>query len=101
MEIERHLVTPVALEAFADANALVMEVRERTPQQIRAAGHRFYARFKDAEVKDGGCLRGVYGTGDTEKEAIRNYAFQISETTLVIHANSTSRRLLRTPVLQV
>lgn len=97
MKIEREDIPQMCIEAFAEANDLVMEIIER-PLPIGDGG-RYYAKFKKCEVKDGGCLVGKYGNGATPEEAIKAYAPQISLRTLVFSAMSGDRLEIRVPRL--
>ena len=95
MEIERHKVHEMTIEEFAENNNLIMEVHERDDPKLP----RCYAHFKLSDIKDGSCLIGKYGDGETEQEAIRNYAKEISGKLLVIGAFSSDRRNIQVPRL--
>ena len=99
MRIRRELVPESSVEAFAGENWLEMVVTERKMDawQRRRGLKRFIARFADAEVSEGGLLRGEYGTGDTEQEAILDYARRISCERLIVGA---ARREIEVPRLQ-
>lgn len=87
----------VELVRFADQHGLVMEVRERTfdfkPDM------KYYAYFRDVEVKDGSFLRSVTGNGHTHTAAIEDYAKRISNVRLVVGATRDDRREMDTPRL--
>jgi len=91
-------VPQMTLEEFADANNLEMEVHERQLPDGHPA--RFYAEFKNCEVKQGGCLIGTYGDGATPGEAIANYAPQIALKHLVINAGTPQRMEIIAPKLK-
>ncbi len=95
MEIERNLIDRVSIEQFAEKNDLVMVVDERGIN-IRTASQyqffRFYASFKCVEVKSGGILFGEHGDGDTEEEAIYDYARRISGELIVVDAGDPRKR---------
>ena len=95
MEIERHQLEEMTIEEFAENNNLIMEVHERDNPKLP----RCYAHFKHSEIKDGICLSGKFGDGETEQEAIRNYAKEISGQMLVIGAFSNDRRNIQVPRL--
>lgn len=95
MKIERHLVPESTLEDFADKHGLVMVVNER-PTSYRPL-KRFYVKFSHIEIKDGRCLISPHGNGDTEEEAIADYAQCISECSLVYKAFSEDRKEIRAP----
>jgi hypothetical protein len=97
MEIERTLLKQSTIEAFADEHGLVMDVHERRFDLGHA--RRFYAAFRHAEIKDGCILRGAYGDGATEQDAIAAYAREISMKRLVIDAYRPSRREIEVPRL--
>jgi len=95
MKIERFrnrhpLSQAVTLEEFADRHGLVMEVRERVG--CSRDFPRFYASFHRAEVKEGGLLVSFAGNGDSEEEAIREYARRLDGKLLVLDATSPARR---------
>lgn len=100
MEIERYPVgmppkhaRHLTIEEFADQHGLVMEVHERDDPKLP----RYYATFKDVNVVDGVLLRGEYGNGDTEEEAIRNYGDALSFKTIVVNAGMANRREINVP----
>lgn len=97
MQIKEYRIDRDTIEGFADKNGLIMEVHERTHVD---SPERFYAHFENAEVKDGIILIGNFGNGHTPKEAIENYAKEISGKLLVIRAMSKkNRREIYVPVL--
>jgi hypothetical protein len=98
MKIEMYECPTTTLEDFADAHGLVMEVHERE----RPVGDpsRYYAHFKDAEVREGTCcLIGLFGDGRTPEEAIDEYSRAISLRTLVLRAMTKDRAELQVPRL--
>lgn len=96
MKIERYLVNTKTIEEFAEENDLTMVITERDmPMELG----RYYAAFKNAEVKDGVLLRSEYGDGDSERAAIERYAATISGRTLVLNAYTDDRRTIRVPRL--
>ena len=97
MKVERHYIAEMSIYKFGAINDLVMEVHERPRSE--ASHDRFYAHFKHAEVKEGIALSGKFGNGRTEREAIQNYAKEISMQRLVIDAMSPERRELTVPRL--
>lgn len=66
----------ITLEQFADRHELVMLVTDGPANEFRR--HRYQARFEAVEVKDRDLLVTVWGSGDTIKEAIADYAAQIA-----------------------
>jgi hypothetical protein len=95
MNIEMHKVARATLEEFADQHGLIMEVHERKYADLP----QFYARFKNAEIKEDALLRGAFGDGSTPEAAIKNYAVEISGKLLVIDAYGKERREIRVPIL--
>lgn len=95
MEIKRFLIERVSIQEFADRNGLVMEIRERPFKDLP----RYYAAFAGVEVSEDGCLVGAHGNGDTEEQAMSNYAERISSTTLVVGAFTKDRREIQAPRL--
>ena len=98
MKIERQKQPRMTINEFADRHDLTMVVVER-PIRHRDGLKDLYCHFKSAEVKDGGLLRGASGNGNSEDEAISDYARQISEQLLVIDAMTQERREIFVPVL--
>lgn len=102
MKIERHFQPRSTIEAFADAHDLTMIVYERKPSDLGFCWTeriRFFAHFKNANVKDGSTIVGVFGNGATPEEAIENYAPEISGKLLVINAGSPERKEVQVPLL--
>jgi hypothetical protein len=95
METERHPVSEMTIEEFAENNNLIMEIHERNDPKLP----KHYAHFKLSDIKEGSCLIGKFGDGETEQEAIRNYAKEISGQLLVIGAFSNNRRNIQVPRL--
>lgn len=87
------------LQTFAEAHGLEIEVKLRPKQFRRGSGDRFYASIPNAEVLDGSVLVGAFGNGDTEEEAIANYARRISERRIALDALRPGRRELTVPQL--
>ena len=98
MKIEKHLLTRMRIEDFADEHGLIMQVHERERDFIPFY-RRFYASFKGAEVKEGIMLHGVCGNGNTIEAAISDYAQKISHKTIVINAMRDDRREIKAPLL--
>lgn len=101
MKIERQFIPRAKLEDFATQNGLVMLVKERNLIQLGHLGitSRYYAYFQGAEIKEGSVLKGVFGNGATEDEAIRDYIPQISGQILVVGAMEGVRREYEVPIL--
>ena len=100
MKVVRNLIPETTLEAFANQHSLVLEVNERrdTAWGDRKLA-RYYARFKDAEVMERGMLASVSGDGNTEDEAIANYAERISLKRIAIGAYTKDRQEIDVPRL--
>lgn len=101
MQINVIRVAETTIEEFADRHGLVMEVSERRMDRWQRSHRleRFTATFKGVEVADAGMLLSVYGSGDTEIDAIRNYAERISSERLVVDAMKSTRREIAVPRL--
>lgn len=92
--------TPITIRRFASSHDLTMEVHERTKNPVPGAD-RYYAHFEDSDVKEGRMLRGAFGNGSTEQDAIKDYAKQISGQILIIDAFSVlGRREIAVPLLK-
>jgi hypothetical protein len=76
MKIIYERVPVTTLQKFVEKNNLSILVSERKNPVDPTT--RFYARIPHSEVSDGHVLRGVFGNGATEYEAIRNYVPEIS-----------------------
>ena len=77
---------------YADALNLELEIRYY-PNQER----RFCARFARAEIKKGGLLAGVHGSGSSPANAVEDYVTQLRGERLIIGAYSDSRREFDVP----
>jgi hypothetical protein len=102
MQIEMHERERSTLEEFAEKYNLVMEIHERTPRDMGKLWHeglRYYAHFKNCEMKNDSILIGEFGNGATACEAITDYAQRISESVLVINAMGNTRQEIRVPIL--
>lgn len=97
MKIERKTKASMSIEEFADMYVLTMVIVERDLPKDEQS--KYYAYFKNSEVRKGIMLSGSYGNGSTEDEAIRNYAKEISGKCLVIDAYKTERRDINVPHL--
>jgi len=80
------------LEAFAAGAGTRLETTFRDDPNFRDTDSRFYACFRDAEVKDGPCLVGTYGNGATPEQACLEYEREIAGKPLVLFAHSDGRR---------
>jgi hypothetical protein len=79
----------VSLDSFAETHALEMVVFERPAGYSPNA--RYYARFKDVDIKRGCMIGGGGGNGDTPEDAIHDYACMIRGKLLVKNGMSESR----------
>lgn len=77
MRIERTGATEGTIEQFADRRGLTMEIYLN-----KYTGERT-ARFQGTNVLHSGKKVSIIGRGYTDKEAINNYAEQISNRTLI------------------
>ena len=90
MKIERaHRLKAQTIQAFAESYDLTMRVRYRDDSSLPPV----YANFARTEVKNGVILEGEFGNGDTEEEAIGNYAKAISGKLLVVNTFSAGSRM--------
>lgn len=98
MNITRKPIPVTTIEEFADKHDLEMEMHERK----REVGDptRYYCRFERAELSEGTMLRGAFGNGATEEEAIADYAKEISLGRLVINAYTRERKEIDVPRLK-
>ena len=103
MKIELHELETMSIEEFADRHGLVMEVHERSPKHCTVGGWkpevRYYAHFKDVEIREPGVLVGAFGDGATPELAIANYAKRISGQVIVINAFGKNRQDVCVPLL--
>ena len=94
MKIERENRAERNIQQFADEHQLTMRVTEyASPPRT----WRFAASFKGVEVMEPCVLVGVYGDGNTENEAIADYAKRISGKRLAENAMSPERREFYAP----
>jgi len=101
MKIIKKEVERMTIEEFADRHELEMEVIERSPKNVKEMGiERYCAHFNGfPDINKGNFLYSEFGNGNTEKEAIKDYAKKISEQTLVFTVIGTSRKEIEVPVL--
>ena len=102
MNIEMHVAERSDLSEFADKHGLVMEIHERRPHDMGSRwseDSRYFAHFKDCEVKDGSVLCGAFGNGSSPEAAMLEYTSDISEKLLVVGAGTSLRREIRAPIL--
>ncbi len=97
MEIERELLKRMSIEEFADSEGLVMRIVER-PIDLSYL-KRFYARFKNVFEVGAIGIHSDFGDGNSEEEAIRDYASRISGKRLIINPfNQEIKREILAPV---
>lgn len=96
MKIERHTLPRMTLREFARKYGLTLEVHERSHLD---GPMRWYAHFKHAETKKGSILRGAYGNGATESDAISAYCKEISGQYLVVDAYQKTRQDIAVPII--
>lgn len=96
MKIEVGPANQMKLSGFAEKHELTMKLIERTRTDLHHSfpwpDNRWCAYFENAEVKDGRMLIGLHGNGATKRDAMKDYARQISGKLLVINAFSTEGR---------
>lgn len=97
MMTETPSVPEVTLDDFADANGLILVVREH-PHPARPR-ERFYASFARTEIDRDGVFRSAYGRGASPNEAIAEYARIISAKRLVVDDHTPLRREIDVPHL--
>lgn len=98
MKIIRELIKRQTIEEFAVEHDLVMKIVERSTTSSPVQD-RFFCHFEHIEEKDGSCLISASGNGNTEQEAINDYAKRISEKYLVYNAYKDDRRTIMAPCL--
>lgn len=88
-----------SLEEFATKHGLELVVTERILDRWHKErkSARYMARFRHVEVKQGACLAGVYGEGDSPENAIKDYAQGIIGERLIINAMQNDRREIVAP----
>lgn len=82
IELQLDNVTGSPLSNFADKHGLVLIIKERGKIYRRAGRSRFWAEFNGVEIKNGALSN--HGNGETQREAVLNYARKISGKRLVI-----------------
>lgn len=90
-------IAVMTIREFAQLHGLEMVVTERRGELKSPS--RFYAQFKNAEVKGNGTLSSEYGNGNTPEAAILDYIPHIELKTLAIGAYTDSRRDIQVPRL--
>ena len=83
-----------SFEEFANRHGLELVVHERVLDAglLRRKVERYYANFRDVDVKRGSILLGMSGNGNTPDEAIKDYAGILLGKRLVYRASNPQRR---------
>lgn len=97
MERKVNDIEEMTIDEFADIHNLTMQITERKVPYNSSM--RYSAHFESTEVKEGCCLTGVYGNGNTIREAEINYAEKIELMMIVINAMTGKRREIDVPRL--
>lgn len=99
MKIERQVYETMTIEQFAEANNLVMEIRERN-LPIGDDG-RFFAKFKNCGIvcDNGNAYAYPIGDGATEELAVAAYTKEISMRRIRIIVGKDERREVNVPRL--
>lgn len=84
------------IEGFALQHDLTLEMHRRDG----AAQPQYFCRFGRCEVMDNGLLVGAHGNGETEAEAIADYAAAISGRRLAVNAYLPTRYEIDVPVFR-
>lgn len=87
----------MSLQAFAEANLLELEIKERSAYTSTSVKERFYASFRDVSIRDQSTLVSEYGNGSTPERAIAEYAKVLDNKNLVKHGNTSAERSLGNP----
>lgn len=104
MKIKRHpyksssTPTHMSFQEFADKYNLTLHVFERDPL---SSLKKYYVYFESVEIKDRNLLISAIGNGDTETEAVIDFARQISDKLIVIDAYASTRKQIQVPKLTV
>ena len=93
MEITVEKVERTTIEKFAQSHNLKMKITERNYNLRKQGLSRWYASFKDCDVKGDGVLIGIFGNGETQEEAIKDYAKKINLQTLVVQKKGLEKKL--------
>jgi hypothetical protein len=95
MNIVREFIPEMTVAEFAELHGLTMVITERRMDrwQRERGIERYIARFKKADIKRECILEGAYGNGNTEAEAIADYARKISGERLVADDDRDNRVL--------
>jgi hypothetical protein len=96
MKTHLEKIPEMTIEEYAEANDLEMVVRERETRLD--ADDRFYASFRNADVRGDHVLIGVFGNGNTPEEAIFNNAHKLDLKTLVVDWHEDKKRREIKPV---
>lgn len=101
MKIKYNLIERITIDDFAKQHGLVMQVHERTHEQMANPwGDRFFCYFEYLEEKDGSILRSTAGNGTSPRNAIENYCNEISNKLMVYKATSKKlRKEIQTPFI--
>jgi len=80
------------IEEYADALNVDLIIRRYCNQD-----NRYMAEFENAEIKEGNCPNGIYGSGKTAAEAIVDYVEQIKGKRIIFNAGHENRREYNVP----
>lgn len=89
----------VSLSDFTKKHGLEMVVTERPLGDFarNRSLPRYYANFRNVDLKQNCTLYGFYGNGNTPEEAIREYAKGILGEWLIVNAAGPDRREILAP----
>jgi len=99
MKIEKHLIPESTLEKFADEHGLILQMYERSKIGYYEKLPRWYCSFAGVEILGDGVLIGASGNGETEQEAMIDYASQLTMQTIVINSYRKDRIEIKVPRL--
>lgn len=97
MIIEHYNIEECTLEEFADKHDLILEIIERPTKITQRGVSRYYAKFKNMDIKDGIFLRSAFGNGDTKPQAIYDLRLLLSKKLVVLNANTDNREEINCP----
>lgn len=91
----------MSIRDFGKEHKLKLKIDERPANLIKSGLERFYVAFEGlVEIKNSdGTLLSTRGDGNTKKEAIADYAKEMSNQKIIISANGKKRRKIFSPIL--
>lgn len=95
-----NLITSKEILDFEKEIGHELEVNERVIHAGSPARlYKYYVKFQNSDVMEGGCLIGKYGDGNTIDEAIKDYCHKVSHSRIAFNSFTPNRTEIVFPKL--